>query len=53
MNSTAVTAEVDEDPRKYFWFAVYILINAFRLHFPMPYLRILRLAQQRISARLS
>ena len=26
MSSTAITAQTDEDPRKYFWFAVYVLI---------------------------
>ena len=28
MNSTTATAQVDDDPRKYFWFAVYLLIMA-------------------------
>ncbi len=28
MNNTAVATEIDEDPQKYLWFAVYILIMA-------------------------
>ncbi|MDJ0928487.1 MAG: hypothetical protein QNJ73_12690 [Gammaproteobacteria bacterium] len=28
MNSTATTAQIEEDPRKYFWFTVYLLIMA-------------------------
>ena len=28
MNSAAITTEIDDDPRKYLWFAVYVLIMA-------------------------
>jgi len=28
MNSTAITTEIDDDPQKYLWFAVYLLIMA-------------------------
>ena len=28
MNSATITTEIDDDPHKYFWFAVYVLIMA-------------------------